>query len=397
MDDELDTMSSRSQKEIVGVTLTGVAPLPISAASTSIAAFVGPLPAGPENTPVVIASHAEFAQTFSPMVDSPLAIAVSLFFANGGTVARVVRIGSGVPDDEVSMPVLEALGHGVWALRDTTFNLLCVPPYTTGRDGDVSARTRRAAAALCREHRAIFVTDPLAAWSSGNDVVTGIRTAEWGLTPDSNVAVYWPWLSVSASAGGTTAVAPSGAVAGVIARVDTARRVWKAPAGRDTAVVGLTGLAASATQADQDAMNRAGINLLRSFDGIGPVVWGARTLAGDDTLASDWKYLPVRRLALFIESSILQSTAWVAFEPNAEPLWRDLRNVVGTFLQGLFSAGAFQGRTARDAWFVKCDAGTMSQDDIDNGRLIMQVGIAPLKPAEFVVLRISTAARRPPP
>jgi len=397
MDDELDTMSSRRPKEIVGVTLTGVPPLPISAASTSIAVFVGPLPAGPENTPVVITSQAEFAGIFSPVVDSPLAIAVSLFFANGGTVARVVRIGSGAPDDEVSMPGLEALGQGVWALRDTTFNLLCVPPYTTGRDGDVSARTRRAAAALCREHRAIFVTDPLAAWSSGDDVVTGIRSAEWGLPPDSNVAIYWPRLSVSSSAGGTTTVAPSGAVSGVIARVDTARRVWKAPAGRDATVVGLTGLAASATHLDQDAMNRAGINVLRSFEGIGPVVWGARTLAGDDTLASDWKYLPVRRLALFIESAILQSTAWVAFEPNAEPLWRDLRSVVGTFLQGLFSAGAFQGRTPRDACFVRCDAGTMSQDDIDSGRLVMEVGFAPLKPAEFVVLRISTAARRPPP
>jgi phage tail sheath protein FI len=137
------------------------------------------------------------------------------------------------------------------------------------------------------------------------------------------------------------------------------------------------------------------VNVLRALPGAGTVIWGGRTLAGADAAASEWKYVNVRRLALFVEDSIDQGTQWARFEPNSEPLWASIRTSAGTFLHELFRRGAFPATTPRDAYFVRCDATTMTQNDIDNGNLIVLVGIAPLKPAEFVVFRIGQRVRRP--
>jgi uncharacterized protein len=191
--------------------------------------------------------------------------------------------------------------------------------------------------------------------------------------------------------------APCGVVAGVISRTDAERGVWKAPAGIDAALGGVFDFSVAGTPANLDdaengALNPLGVNCLRSLPGIGPVAWGARTMDGRDILASQWKYLPVRRLALYIEESLFRGTQWVVFEPNDEPLWAQIRLNVGAFMQGLFRQGAFQGATPRDAFLVKCDRETTTQDDIDRGVVNILVGFAPLKPAEFVVIKIQQLA-----
>jgi hypothetical protein len=180
-------------------------------------------------------------------------------------------------------------------------------------------------------------------------------------------------------------------VAGVFARTDATRGVWKAPAGQDAGLIGVPQLSVPLTDDENGELNPLGINCLRAFPVIGRVVWGARTLDGADRLASEWKYVPVRRVALFIEESLYRGTKWVVFEPNDEPLWAQIRLNVGAFMSDLFRQGAFQG-DRRSAYFVKCDKDTTTQNDIDKGIVNILVGFAPLKPAEFVVIKIQQIA-----
>jgi hypothetical protein len=151
---------------------------------------------------------------------------------------------------------------------------------------------------------------------------------------------------------------------------------------------GIAGLSVTLTDAETGQLNPRGINVLRTFTGQGTVVWGARTLHGADALASDWKYVAVRRVALYLEGSIVRGIQWATFEPNDEPLWAELREQVGSFLYQRFRDGAFQGQTANEAYFVRCDRSTVTQSDIDNGVVSIVFGFAPLKPAEFVVITI---------
>jgi phage tail sheath protein FI len=173
-----------------------------------------------------------------------------------------------------------------------------------------------------------------------------------------------------------------------MARTDTARGVWKAPAGLDAALNGIQGLQVNLTDAENGMLNPLGINCLRDFKINGRVVWGARTLRGADQLADEYKYIPVRRTALYIEESLYRGTQWVVFEPNDEPLWAQIRLNVGAFMHDLFRQGAFQGQTPKDAYFVKCDKETTTQNDINLGIVNIVVGFAPLKPAEFVIIKI---------
>ena len=170
--------------------------------------------------------------------------------------------------------------------------------------------------------------------------------------------------------------------------------MWKAPAGTDASLVGVQGVDYPLTDRENGILNPRGVNCNRIFPTYGPVAWGARTLQGDNDLASEWKYVPIRRLALFnmVETSILQGTQWVVFEPNDEPLWSQIRLNVGAFMQNLFRQGAFQGRTPREAYLVKCDKETTTQNDINLGIVNILVGFAPLKPAEFVFLQIQQLA-----
>jgi phage tail sheath protein FI len=204
-------------------------------------------------------------------------------------------------------------------------------------------------------------------------------------------ALYYPWVEIlDPRPGGTTEQAPpSGFMAGVYARVDVSRGVHKAPA--NEVVRSIRGLAQSITKREQDILNPQNINVLRAFPGRGNRVWGARVLTSD----SAWKYVPVRRLFLMIEESIDEATQWVVFEPNDEPLWARVRWSVSLFLESQWRIGALQGATAGEAFFVACDRSTMTQDDIDNGRLIVQVGIAPVKPAEFVIFRVQQKTLEP--
>ena len=181
-------------------------------------------------------------------------------------------------------------------------------------------------------------------------------------------------------------------VAGVMARTDGQRGVWKAPAGLDASLNGVAGLSVEMTDAENGLLNPLGINCLRSFPVHGRVVWGARTLRGADAAADEYKYVPVRRTALYIEESLYRGLKWVVFEPNDEPLWAQIRLNVGAFMHNLFRQGAFQGRTPREAYLVKCDRETTTQNDINLGIVNILVGFAPLKPAEFVIIRLQQLA-----
>ncbi len=288
-------------------------------------------------------------------------------------------------------------------LKTDIFNLLCIPPLTTASSPnkppldvtDLPNSTWTAAASLCKQRRAVLLVDAPSAWTVAN-AATGA-----GLIPvdKSYSAIYFPRLRAAdpLQDGNLQDFAPSGAVAGIISRTDSERGVWKAPAGLDGGVRGAMGLSVNGipgnlTDKDNGDLNPLGVNCLRTFPAVGTVVWGARTLDGSDILASQWKYLPVRRLALYIEESLYRGTQWVVFEPNDEPLWAQIRLNVGAFMQGLFRQGAFQGTSPRDAYLVKCDKETTTQDDINRGVVNILVGFAPLKPAEFVVIRIQQLA-----
>jgi phage tail sheath protein FI len=290
--------------------------------------------------------------------------------------------------------------EGIYALEEADlFNLLCVPPLD--EDTDVAETTWDDVAIYCQERRAMAVIDPRAEWetpvsdaiSNARDGVNDLRSAVGNAVAINAMAVF-PRLRMPdpLGEGRITAFAPCGAVAGIIARTDAQRGVWKAPAGLAASFSGTQGFTYTMTDLQNGILNQVGLNCLRSFPVAGHLLWGARTLAGADALASEWKYVPVRRLALFLEESLYRGTQWVVFEPNDEPLWAQIRLNIGAFMQNLFRQGAFQGASPREAYFVKCDSETTTQNDIDLGIVNILVGFAPLKPAEFVVLKIQQMA-----
>ncbi len=205
----------------------------------------------------------------------------------------------------------------------------------------------------------------------------------------ANAMLYVPRMYVDdpTATGALRLIGASGAVAGVIARTDETRGVWNAPAGTEAAVAGVSQLRFMMAEDDVTSLSGHGVNCLRPvLDRV--VVWGARTLAGHDELGSEWKYLNVRRFALFLESSIREGLTWVALEPNEESLWTKVRQVVEQFLHGQWKHGALSGTKPDEAFFVKCDQTTMTQQDVDNVRLVCLIGIAPIRPAEFIIVRI---------
>jgi hypothetical protein len=274
------------------------------------------------------------------------------------------------------------------------FNLLCIPPYKA--DGsDVEPAVFDWAASVCAARRALLLVDPPSSWTTVGAAVDGFRAEADQLGGRSpNAAVYFPRLQQPNPLrdDGMESFVPCGAVAGVMARIDATRGVWKAPAGLEAGLRGVRGLTVPLDDDGNGRLNPLGVNCLRGMGAAGRVVWGARTLAGADSLASEWKYVPVRRLALFIEESLFRGTRWVVFEPNDEPLWAQIRLSVGSFMHQLFRQRAFQGQSPRDAYFVKCDAETTTQADRDRGVVNISVGFAPLKPAEFVVVRLQQLA-----
>lgn len=284
----------------------------------------------------------------------------------------------------------EAAKTGVYALEQADiFNLLCIPPYAAG--SDVQANVWSAAAAYCERRRAMLIVDPPSAWTTKDLAVAGVAAIG---TTSANAALYFPRVRMANTERDNQieTFAPCGVIAGVIARTDAQRGLWKAPAGQEAALVGVPELALGLTDAENGELNPLGVNCLRAMQPAGRVVWGARTRQGADALASQWKYLPVRRTALYIEESLYRGTQWVVFEPNDEPLWAQIRLNIGAFMQGLFRQGAFQGNKPSEAYLVKCDRETTTQDDINRGIVNIVVGFAPLKPAEFVVIKLQQLA-----
>jgi phage tail sheath protein FI len=371
----------------LGIMETSTAPPPISGAPTSIALFVGWAPSGPTDRALPLSSFSEYAREFGGLdARSLLCYAVRHFYENGGSYAFVLRItaadgGVIVPNDLAFVEALNAaFSPGGPVDGIDMFNLICVPGLA-----DPAATTMLQAQAAAR--RAFLIADceetaqaaTVAASLAGK---TGAHAA--------NSALYFPWILAPdpLQQGASRAFPPSGFIAGAFARTDSAHGVWKSPAGTGVKLIGAADIAVHLTDAENKLLTAQGINCLRKFPETGPVVWGARTLAGGDGNTSDWKYVPVRRTALFFEQSLYAGTNWAVFEPNDEALWARLRLSVSNFMEGLFNQGAFAADTPAHAYFVKCGADTTTQADIDRGVVNIVVGFAPLKPAEFVMLRI---------
>ena len=282
--------------------------------------------------------------------------------------------------------------RGLYALEDADlFTLLVIPPYTgTNNTSDADTEVVGTAATYCEERHAMLLVDSRSDWKTKDDARIGV--SEVG-TSSKNAALFFPRVRERNPLRDNQLdeFVPSGVVAGIFARTDAARGVWKAPAGMDATFNGVEGFTVALSDSEIAELNPLAVNCLRAFP-TGPVVWGARTLDGTDRRASEWKYIPVRRLALFIEETLYRGTQWVVFEPNDFPLYEEIRLNVGAFMQTLFRQGAFAGETPAEAYFVKCDRDTTTQNDVHLGIVNIRVGFAPLKPAEFVIINIQQMA-----
>jgi uncharacterized protein len=327
---------------------------------------------------------------------------------------RVKSLGQSVPkdgdlialdggDDSDELDAATYLGSeadktGLYALdKADLFNVLCIPPDT--RDGNLDASIYPQVLEYCYKRRAILIVDPPIEWAEKKETAAAEAKKNidtLGISGDyaRNAMLYFPRVMEAdpLRESQPDTFPGCGIVAGIMARTDATRGVWKAPAGLDATLNGIRGLQANLTDAENGLLNPLAINCLRTFPTVGSVLWGARTMRGADQLADDYKYLPVRRLALYIEETLYRSTKWAVFEPNDEPLWSQLRLNIGTFMHDLFRQGAFQGQKPSDAYFVQCDSSTTTQSDINKGIVNILVGFAPLKPAEFVVIYLQQMA-----
>ena len=305
-------------------------------------------------------------------------------------VTKIPTDGADLTKNEFVGVGKETAKEGLYALlKADLVNIICIPPYDS--TNTVSMDLYVQAVKYCEDHRAMLLIDPPVSWKSKDHALkvdTDVKITS------KNAAIFFPLLRETNPLNDDQVeeFVPSGAVAGIFARTDTERGVWKAPAGLDATIKGVQELSVPLTDPENGELNPLGVNCIRSMPVVGPVVWGTRTRQGDDRLASEWKYIPIRRLALYIEESLFRGTQWVVFEPNDEPLWAQIRLNVGVFMHGLYSQGAFAGTSPKDAYFVKCDKDTNPQAEIDKGIVNIVVGFAPLKPAEFVIIKIQQMA-----
>jgi phage tail sheath protein FI len=298
--------------------------------------------------------------------------------ADGDLPSAAELVGSTAVDPHTGMFALDYVD---------LFNILCVPRTAELSDTEMTNAVSNALA-YCESKRAFMIidipesVDQVQEMKDWLDAHAGFR--------HRNAAIYFPRPRIPDPRDEYRlhALGASGTMAGIYARTDSARGVWKAPAGIEATLSGVSELATKLTDAQNGTLNPLGINCLRTFPIYGPIAWGTRTLLGADQIASEWAYIPVRRLALMLEESLFRGTKWVVFEPNDEPLWAKIRLNVGAFMTSLFRQGAFQGSTPKDAFYVKCDAETTTQNDRNLGIVNIEVGFAPLKPAEFVVIKI---------
>src|SRR4051794_595770 len=383
-------------------------PRSIDGVATSTAAFLGHATAGPLDRAVLVTSFVEYERTFGGIADlraihaarpsrvpavDRLGHAVFAFFANGGRRAFVRRLSTEGPDP---LPVRDpaAFRAALDEIDDDPeagqASVVLAPGFTWGVAGRPVLRV--VAGHSERTRRRIALIDlPPRSGRTGAGSLSGLR-----LPTTSFAAAYHPWLVVTNPLGDppTVRVPPSGFVAGLLARTDIERGVSKPPAGQGAVLRGALDVSVALDATALSALTRANVNSIRRFTSGSPVVWGARTLAA--AAAPEWKYVNVRRLGLYLERSIDRGIQWAVFEPNAQPLWTELRREVENFMLQVWRDGALPGTRPEDAWFVHCGLGaTMTQDDIDRGRVVVEVGFAPLRPAEFVFLRFMTAAGPP--
>jgi len=358
---------------------------------TAYADFTATFPS--PNGPITLASGTRGAGS-SVMVaaagSDPLAADLGLLPAASQTVGASQPLinGSEVPltssNTYATFVPSPASKQGIFALENADiFNILCLPGIT-------HPSTLIDAAAYCESRRAFLIVDPPTGQKPMDieALVTGTSVPK-----SDHAAIYYPNIQIGDPlTGGLRLSAPSGTIAGIYAKTDGTRGVWKAPAGTAASLVGAQKLEYTMTDGENGIINPVGANGIRLLNPYGIVSWGARTLLGADDIGSQYKYVPVRRLALFIEESLRRGTQWVVFEPNDEPLWSQIRLNVGSFMNTLFRQGAFEGASPRDAYFVKCDGETTQQADIDRGIVNIIVGFAPLKPAEFVMIAITQIA-----
>ena len=341
-----------------------------------------------ENSYTVEAINSNRPQTTKKDKDPTITGTQPMFFIEGRDSAYLTASEDFVGEEQkkTSMYALE---------KADLFNLLCIPPDK--RNDNVPNDVYQKAMNYCVDRRAMLIVDPPTTWKKANGTMpilsdlTGL-----GLTGPAarNAAIYFPRVIQSdpLRENQLDTFVPCGIMAGLMAQTDSLRGVWKAPAGTDAALQGVKSLEVNLNDAENGQLNPLGINCLRSFPLYGHVSWGARTLRGADQMADEYKYIPVRRLALYIEESLYRGLKWVVFEPNDEPLWRQIWTNVKVFMDDLFKLGAFQGNSPDEAYLVKCDSETTTQSDINKGIVNILVGFAPLKPAEFVVIKIQQLA-----
>jgi Bacteriophage tail sheath protein len=341
---------------------------PISGVDTSTTGFVGRVGNGDGDGVARVKSFEEFERAFGDRASGcELGAAVWLFFANGGTEAWVVAVRRRMP-----------LSDGLRKLDAAdALPLLCLP-------GEVDAEVLRAALEYAERRRALLLVDP-----SGAEVERTIALARTlARTGSANAGVYFPPVRIVDRPAAMRACPPGGAVAGVYARHSRAVGVWCAPEGSDAVLSGAVTPAVDLSDDEASKLAAAGVNCIRKHPAGGVLIVGADTVQAGPSGGSEWTYVPVRRLALFIEESLDRGMRWAVFEPNDEPLWTKLRLQSARFLDTLFSRGALKGASPAEAYLIRCGPDTMTQNDIDNGRLNVVIGIAPTKPAEFVEIRI---------
>ncbi|HEY4684560.1 MAG TPA: phage tail sheath subtilisin-like domain-containing protein [Dehalococcoidia bacterium] len=319
----------------------------------------------------------------------------------GAAAAGLFQTAGAAGDDGTAPTSAEYLGNetvqtGFHALDPVDlFNLMVLPGDEEVDRTDLWAP----ASTYCEQRRAFLVVDPPDNWTTSTAPPRPAIVQDEALLNTfrssivkRNAAVFYPNV-VYREGGVNKKIGPSGMLAGLMARTDSTRGVWKAPAGLDAGLRNISDLEINLTDKENGVLNKNGINALRRFPS-GLVCWGARTLDGDDDFPSEWKYVPIRRFALFLEESLFRGTKWVVFEPNDEPLWAQIRKNLRAFMMGLFRQGAFQGSSPDQAFYVKCDGETTTANDRNLGIVNIEVGFAPLKPAEFVVIRIQQMAEQ---
>ncbi len=374
---------------------------PIEAVGTNTVGFLGESAKGPTNESVLITNWSQFVKTFGDFKDCSehLAHAVYGFFNNGGSRCFVVNVGAPAEahkevkaekkdDKQAAAPAPAGGGRdGLYIGRDggpgartglkcfeevDEIAIVCAP-------GQTSAAVQDALLSHCETRKDRFaILDSPETISGGVDKLPKPRDSKYG-------AYYFPWIQVYDPDKGNIFVPPSGHIAGVYSRTDSERGVHKAPA--NEIVRGALGLKYNVSKGEQDLLNPKGINAIRFMNG-GIRIWGARTLSSDPS----WRYINVRRLFIMVESSIERATQWVVFEPNDHRLWKRVQRTISSFLTLLWRNGALMGTAPEQAFYVKCDEETNPPEVIDAGQLVVEIGLAPVKPAEFVIFRIGQMA-----